>query len=101
MFGYENKNISPKDLQDEIVRTLDIIKTEPENIYEIEEDDPKKSGLTVADTVVIYADTSPSDFKYKVTDNSFYIENYKTNKGIYINLVIQIIKNYYFHLIQV
>ena len=35
MFGYDNKNISSKDLQDQILNSLDIIKTEPENIYEI------------------------------------------------------------------
>jgi hypothetical protein len=85
MFGYDNKNISPKELQDEITKTLDIIKTEPENIYEIEEDDLSKPGLTVGETIIPHSDSTVSDFKFKVIDNSLYIENYKTNKGIYKN----------------
>ena len=68
------------------VRTLDIIKSEPENVYEIEEDDPNKLGLTVADTPIPYSDGSVSDFKYKVVDNSLYIENQSTNKGVYIKI---------------
>jgi hypothetical protein len=73
-------------LQDEIVRTLDIIKTEPENIYEIEEDDPNKSGLTVIETIIPHSNSTASDFKYKVDDNSLYIENITTNKGVYIKI---------------
>ena len=78
MFGYDNKNISPKDLQDEIVRTLDIIKTEPENIYEIEDAD--KPGIS---------STSPltdGDIEYDQVDNSLYIKNIKTGKHYYIKI---------------
>ena len=85
IFGYDNKNITPKDLQDEIINSLDIIKTEPENIYELEGDDTNP-GKTVPETVVPHADTSPSDFKFKVINNSLYIENITTNKGVYIKL---------------
>ena len=85
LFGYDNKNISPKDLRDEIIKTLDIIKTEPENVYELEED-PNKSGLTVGETAIPHADGTSSDFKYKVDDNSLYIENITTNKGVYIKI---------------
>ena len=74
LFGFDNKNIKSIDLRDEIIKTLDIIKSEPENIYEIE-DDPNKSGLTVNETDIPHSDGSPSDFKYKVDDNSLYIEN--------------------------
>ena len=88
IFGYDNKNITPKDLQDEIIRSLDIIKTEPENIYEIEGDDPNKSDLTIPipETILPHKDSTISDFKFKVIDNSVYIENYKTNKGIYFKI---------------
>ena len=86
LFGYDNKNISPKDLQDEIINSLDIIKTEPENIYEIEGNDTNK-GRDVAETIILQADGStPSDFKFKVFENSLYIENTTTNKGVYIKL---------------
>lgn len=86
IFGYDNKNITAKDLQDEIARSLDIIKTEPENIYEIEEDDPNKPGVSVAETVLPHSDSTLSDFKFKVVDNSLYVENYKTNKGVYLKI---------------
>jgi hypothetical protein len=79
------KNISPKELLDEIIKTLDIIKTEPDNVYEIDED-PNKSGLTFGDTLIPHTESSTSDFKYEVDDNSIYIENQSTNKGIYFKI---------------
>lgn len=88
LFGYDNKNITATDLKTEILKTLDIIKTEPENVYEVDED-PNKSGVTVGETIIPHSDSTVSDFKYKVVDNSFYVENYKTNKGIYIKIGIK------------
>ncbi len=51
--------------------------------------DPNKSGLTVAETVIPHSDGTSSDFKYKVDDNSLYIENQSTNKGVYIKIGIK------------
>ena len=79
IFGYDNKNISPKDLQDEIIQSLDIIKTEPENIYEIEDAD--KPGVPVSLTPL-----TDGDIEYDLIDNSLYIRNIKTGKHYYIKI---------------
>ncbi len=66
LFGYDNKNISPKDLRDEIINTLDIIKTEPsENVYEV--DDADKPGLTTT------APLKDGNVEYDQVDNSLHI----------------------------
>ncbi len=42
--------------------------------------------MTVAETSIPHSDGSVSDFKYKVIDNSLYIENQSTNRGVYIKI---------------
>ena len=79
IFGYDNKNISSKDLQNEIIQSLDIIKTEPENVYEI--DDADKPGITVSGTPL-----TDGDIEYDLVDNSLYIRNMKTGKHYYIKI---------------
>ena len=92
LLGYDNKNITSKDIQNEILKTLGIIN---DNEYEIDEDIIKPgvttgvpTGIpTVGETIIPHADSTISDFKFKAIDNSLYIENYKTNKSIYIYIL--------------
>ncbi len=73
-----------------MIRSLDFIN-----------EDPNKSGLKVGENIIPHSDSTPSDFKYKVDDNSLHIKTQSTNKGMHIKIGTKDNQKYHFLLIQI
>ena len=98
MFGTNNENVSISEYVNEIIKTIDMIHNPPAEGFELEKITsaptptpapaaPAAPGAAApaapALTTLNHDDGTPSDFEYKLVDNSLYIKN-TANKNIYI-----------------
>ena len=88
IFGFDNKNVKFNDYVDEIKKTIEILQSAPEEDFIVQDAPaiPTVAPAPAAATPLAHKDGSPSDFEYKIVDNSLYIKNTANGKHIYIKI---------------
>ena len=102
MFGTNNENVSISEYVNEIIKTIELIHNPPTEGFELEEITSAPTAAPAAPAAPAVAapapaapaalrtldhdDGTPSDFEFKVVDNSLYIKNTANGKHLYIKI---------------